>query len=260
MRIQNVIDAFSWKTPSTQEIILCDSDIHIWCLPLNIPNPIYHSIIPALSPEEFLRAKRFHFKKDYYSFVVRRALLRIIISYYTGIQPKTIVFCHNKHGKPSLYLEEGKNESVEFSVSSSHNFAVYAISRNRSVGIDIEKKQPIPEINSIVEHYFPQPYQALFSSEKPDNKLEVFFVLWTRMEAYLKAQGIGFSSLDSGQEDISKWRFLDFSPRPEYVASLAYFEKDAQILCFDWKKFHYLGNPPPKSGHPEAKSTGEISN
>ena len=72
--------------------------------------------------------------------------------------------------------------------------ALYAITRNREVGVDIERINP-----SIIDEGMIS--QCLTAQEKvyfqtlPKNKRDLFFFeCWTRKEAFLKARGSGLSS------------------------------------------------------------------
>jgi len=58
-------------------------------------------------------------------------------------------------------------------------------------GVDIEKLRPIPQYAALAERFFP-------SGEAPPQDEADFFRRWTRIEAVLKARGVGLigSSLD----------------------------------------------------------------
>lgn len=228
------ITSIPWSTSLGKEIKLKKDDIHIWHLPLIISHGIYQHLQYLLSPNELSIAKRYHFEKDCISFSVRRAFLRILLGHYTGIRPEHIRFSYNGYGKPEL----GNNKcSIAFNVSFSYDNALYAISRDRNIGVDIEKVRPIHEMESIAEHFFSLQERTYFTFHAGEDKLAAFFVLWTRLEAFLKARGVGLSSQGKGQANIMQWHYWSFSPKSEYIACLASYQQNMNIQCFDWGNF-----------------------
>jgi 4'-phosphopantetheinyl transferase len=64
--------------------------------------------------------------------------LRMILANYTGVQPSKLAFTHSRFGKPAL---DRNVYNLRFSSSHSGELAVYAVSRGRVVGVDIERFQ-----------------------------------------------------------------------------------------------------------------------
>ncbi len=91
---------------------------------------------------------------------------------------------YNDFGKPIF-----KDNNVEFNISHSGEIVVCAITRNCSIGVDIEK---IRNVNiSIFKAQMTK--QELSSIAAAEEKLVAFFDYWTKKEAVVKAHGKGLS-------------------------------------------------------------------
>ena len=79
--------------------------------------------------------------------------------------------------------------SIDFNISHSGNYVIFAISKTNRIGIDIEEIKEIPLLD----------FDSLFSKEelqriyKVKNDYIPFYTLWTQKEAYLKAIGMGLN-------------------------------------------------------------------
>jgi 4'-phosphopantetheinyl transferase len=192
-----------------------------------------------LSAEEQMRARRFFFEKDRMHFIVARGLLRVILSRYLDQEPSQLRFIYSRYGKPGLEIQSGE-ETLSFNMSHSSGLALYAITRNRKIGIDIECISENIPYEQIAERFFSRQENAVLrelpTGETRDN---AFFTCWTRKEAYIKARGDGLSlplnqfdvSLSPGEparllnnrqnpNEVSRWSFLEVIPSPGFVATL----------------------------------------
>jgi len=91
-----------------------------------------------------------------------------------------------KHGKPFVPGHE-----VRFNLSHSGALTVCAFARGREVGIDVERENRKVEPLKLAQRFFaPDEAEAVRNGGR-----EVFFRLWTRKEAYLKALGLGIGGI-----------------------------------------------------------------
>src|SRR5207249_8265351 len=134
-------------------------------------------------------------------FIVGRAVLRLILAGYVHELPRRLRFDYGPHGKPAL-AHDGKPHATHFNVSHSQGLAVYAITRGKEIGIDIEYVCPARSIDAVAETAFSPWELAALQSLPPDRRQIAFFTCWTRKEAYLKARGEGLS-LPLEQFDVS---------------------------------------------------------
>jgi len=189
-----------------------------------------------LSPDEDLRKKRFRFPKDQQHFAAGRGILRETLARYLGADPSEIEFTYNRFGKPAL-----RDSDLHFNVSHSAGLAVYAISRSREVGVDIERIDPKFAEDQIAERFFSPSEVAALRSLRADLQTEAFFRCWTRKEAYVKARGSGLSlpldtfdvTLRPGQpaaflRGVEGWSIEDLETAPGYVAALVAEDNEAE--------------------------------
>ena len=241
----------SWAYPPA-DLVLNDDEVHVWCASLNQPVSCVERLARSLSQEERKRAERFYFAKDRLGFVVRRGLLRTILSYYLDIQPDRVKFRYGSHGKPEL-AEMFLRSTLRFNLSHSERLALYAVTRLRSVGVDVEYVRPIADAAEIVQRYFSPQEKAAFLGLPASLRLLGFFNCWTRKEAYLKALGDGLArpldafavslapgetarlrSIEGNPRDASRWFLQEMVPASGYVAALAVEGRDRSLACWQW--------------------------
>jgi 4'-phosphopantetheinyl transferase len=150
-----------------------------------------------LSTDEKKRAERFTIAVERDRFVAVRAILRELLGAYLHELPVSLSFERSALGKPRLHRRPGAPD-LRFNLSHSHNLALFAFSRGREVGIDIEKILPEFANEGIAEQYFSAREQEDLRATPNELRAESFFRCWTRKEAYVKARGDGLDiPLDS---------------------------------------------------------------
>jgi 4'-phosphopantetheinyl transferase len=238
--------------PAPSNLALSQNDIHVWCVRLNTARPRIRKLQNTLTIEEVKKANRFRSEKDRERHIVARGVLRDILGRYLNTPPEQLRFTKGKHGKPALSLDQG-DLGLHFNMSDSHHLVVYAVTRYRQVGIDLEHIQPIPEMEQIVERFFSIPEKEAFLAISPHERLDAFYRGWTRKEAYIKAKGQGLSiplhqfevSIASGEKaallnvygdrkEASLWSLHEITPAPEYIATIALEGHDWQLSCWQW--------------------------
>jgi 4'-phosphopantetheinyl transferase len=191
-----------------------------------------------LSPEERVRAERFHRPEDRKRYVVRRGMLRELVAQHLNRQPSEIEFQYNALGKPSVICGSGEPE-LQFNMSHSEDWAIYALTRSGPIGVDIQCIRPIPDLERIASETFSPAELAAWTALPADSRLVAFFAAWTRKEAVLKAVGAGIGEglkqveVTLGLRDArvlqapptpdrtTKWRLHSFSPAPQTIAAIA---------------------------------------
>ena len=246
-----------WANPPEMPI-LAEAEIHVWRAMLDLPPSKIEALELILSADELARAQRFRFAKDRTHFIAARGQLRAILGRYLAREPQSLSFTYNDYGKPSLasmparrtggrpqgspLREPGvtQDDGLSFNVSHAQGMALYAFTRNRAIGVDVEYIQSQMEWESIAEHFF-SPYEVnVLKAVSPDMRPIAFFNCWTRKEAYIKARGMGLSlaldsfdvSLTPGEpaallgirengQDIANWSLYALHPGSNYIAALA---------------------------------------
>ena len=92
------------------------------------------------------RAGRLYVERDRHRFVVGRALLRTRLGRYLQREPSTLEFAYGEHGKPAL---RDPTVACHFNVSHSSNAALFAVSCERAVGVDVEHIRDMPDADLV---------------------------------------------------------------------------------------------------------------
>jgi 4'-phosphopantetheinyl transferase len=241
----------SWHPPP--EILRLKSDeVHVWYVALDLTVSRVQSLWHFLSADEQKRAERFRFQKDQNRYIVARGLLRTILGRYLTRAPSQLQFCYTSYGKPALVGESGKY-ALRFNVSHSLDLALYAITRGRELGVDLERLRPDLIDQRIAERFFSPREVATLRTLPANMRQEAFFACWTRKEAYLKARGEGLTlrldqfdvSLVPGEpaallgtngdpQEALRWSLQELFPRSGYVAALAVEGHDWRLTCWQW--------------------------
>jgi 4'-phosphopantetheinyl transferase len=211
------------------------NEIHVWHAALDREQSVLEQLVVTLSQEEKARADRCHFVRDRNRFVVARGLLRELLSKYLHQSPADLDFSYGQHGKPSLSLANS-SKNLCFNLSHSSGLAVYAVSRERNLGIDVELVRSDFVTDDIAKRYFSIQELNILHSLSPETKSEGFYNCWTRKEAYLKVRGMGLQiPLDNFSVTVptdrpaqflrgveSCWHLASYHPVEGYVAAVAY--------------------------------------
>jgi 4'-phosphopantetheinyl transferase len=238
--------------PAPERLSLGSGEVHVWRADLNQEPSRVRNFSDCLAPDERQRADRFHFRRDREHFIVGRGVLRSILGRYLDVSPGLIRFSYNRYGKPSIDEAAG-GESLRFNVSHSGGVALYAVTREREVGLDIESVRADFSSLEIAGRFFSTPEVEMLRALPAERQTDAFFNCWTRKEAYIKALGEGLSrslqsfavslipgeaaallSSDDGPSECARWSFVEIDPGEGYVAALAVEGAIAALRCWQW--------------------------
>jgi len=179
--------AFPWQS-ERGPARLSGTDIHVWKICLDQPPGPGLDPRGVLSPDEERTADAFHFGKDRASFRVSRGFLRTLLGRYTGAAPGEVRFRTGERGRLSLDPRV-HGEPVEFNVSHSGNMVLLSLSRDRRVGVDVERIRPASRIDEISRAFFSSQEDELIHALRDAVKVAAFYACWTRKETAVKAFG-----------------------------------------------------------------------
>ncbi len=232
--------------------MISNLDVHIWSASLDYLEEDLYRLSQILHEEESSKAAEFFSEVDRRRFIVRHGILRKILSLYLGIDPQAICFYYGPYGKPYL-CPQPSADTIQFSVSHSKGLALFAFTKGRRIGIDLEHLTTIPEIDDIAKQWFDPQVAELLSKLPPDAKQMAFFTYWTQKEAYLKALGEGLGGPSHGMNvqllfpergqrlliqhhhPIGEWVCEVLTPAPRFIAALVVEGVEYSLIWFNYR-------------------------
>ena len=240
-----------WLSPSAAGYSLADEDVHLWRAWLDQPAWRVQQLAQTLSVDEWVRAERFRFEVNRRRFIVARSVLRSILGRYLDVEPAQVQLCYGRYGKPYLHPDLNP-DMIRFNVAHAQQLAVYAFTRARQIGIDLEYVRPMSRMQQIAEQFMSTRELALLSKLPVGQQQEAFYLCWTCKEAYIKAKGIGLEqplaqfdvslipgepacllNVDGNPGETSRWSLQSFTPVPGYKAALAVEGHGWDTTCWD---------------------------
>jgi len=146
----------------------------------------------AINEEERARAARFLNPAHGDQFALVRGSLRCCLAAYLDIPANKIEFEFNQYGKPLIRPAQNAM-ALQFNVSHSHHMAVFVFTLRQRIGIDIEYMKPLKNMAGLAQHVCSPGEWREFNALDGSQCEAAFFRLWTRKEAFIKANGQGLS-------------------------------------------------------------------
>ena len=216
-------------SPPPRNLQLKESKIHVWRADVRVSAPVLSRLKNTLWSDEVATAERFRFRKDRDRYITTRGVLRVLLGLYLNIEPDNVRFGYGRRGKP--FLEGSSAEKrISFNISHSGDLALFGFSKDREIGVDVERIRDDISDAEISERVFSASECARLRSTPPQLRVQEFFRYWTCKEAYIKARGDGlqlplnrFEVLAGPKERFAKISIKDPSAAdlPWYVQRLA---------------------------------------
>jgi len=239
-------------SPPPPDLALGSDAVHVWRAAADPTGSALEDLRHTLARSEQARADRFAFRRDRDRFVTRRGRLRAILGRYLAVDPGRLRFNDGAGGKPAL-APEFDGRRLRFNVSASGGLVLYAVTRGREIGVDLEAIQPAIAQERIPEYFFSPREVAALRALPAEAQTEAFFACWTRKEAYVKARGEGLAlrldgfdvSLVPGEpaallctggdaQEASRWSLQALAPGRGYAGALAVEGHTWRLECFEW--------------------------
>lgn len=201
-----------------------------------LPEPERAALAASLAPAERQRWEALRLPEDRERFLRGRGALRRLLGAWREEPPEAVPIGVAAHGKPCCL------GGPEFNLSHSGDLILLAVHQQRPVGVDVERLRPGLAWRPIARRVLPpaewQALEALAAvaeeeeaAEAERQGAEAFLAAWCRLEARLKAQGLGLAGLGQpvpvaaeGEgvgvvtSDVELW---DVTVPPGYRAALA---------------------------------------
>jgi 4'-phosphopantetheinyl transferase len=244
---RNILETMLWQQPAIRQVNLPRSEVHVWRLSLTSKPRSLGIDLDCLSEDERLRADAFRFQRDKDSFGLCRCFLRRLLGQYLGIAPQELRFGAGRYGKPFLEAP-AECGGIEFSLSHSGDYGLFAFSRGRRTGVDIERIRNFEAMMDVSRRFFSPREHAGLRAMPEQSRAAAFYACWTRKEAVVKALGgsiailceeVVVSVLPEGPADLlrmpssggktASWRLMDLPAGPGYAGALCFEEPPAVL-------------------------------
>jgi 4'-phosphopantetheinyl transferase len=191
-----------------------------------------------LAPKERIQQVRFHFERDQHRYLITRALVRVVLSKYCDIEPKDWVFNKGSHGKPVIGNNHSSAMGLFFNISHTNGVVIVGVSREPSLGVDVENLDRRKPSLGIAETFFASAEVEVLRELSDLDQQRRFYEYWTLKESYIKAVGLGLSipldkfsfsfpttstirlALADNPEHADQWHFWQFQPASGYMAAV----------------------------------------
>jgi len=184
-------------------------------------------IYRLLSEDEQKHARRFVKNTDKTLYILSHGMLRKILGARLSQDPAHLAFRKEKQGKPAL-----EGEKIHFNISHSGEVVLIAVSDTQT-GVDVEYMKPDFDYEEILATNFCGRESKAARSALDGRKM--FYRLWTRKEALLKADGIGLTDdltkidVSDGVREIPEdlyhlkgaWNTMSFTADEHHVGCIA---------------------------------------
>ena len=176
--------------------------------------------------------------------------MRRILASYCEVSAAEVRFTYGDHGKPELATPQG-DSGLRFNLSHSRGLALCGVTRERLIGVDVERIRARSNIERVAERFFSTAENAALRSIPREQQREAFFRCWTRKEAYLKAQGSGVFGGSTGfdvslapeeparlqrvhgaPDEAARWTLRDLTPAASFVAAVLAQGTDWKLRLF----------------------------
>lgn len=193
--------------PPLQELLLLSLDARD-----PLPDPVRAALAASLAPAEQQRWEALRLLEDRERFLRGRGALRRLLGAWRDEPPEAVPIGVGAHGKPCCV------GGPEFNLSHSGDLILLAVHQQRPVGVDVEQLRPGLAWRPIAQRVLPpaewQALEALATAVEQESAeqeaaeaerqaAEAFLAAWCRLEARLKAQGLGLAGLDNHRQDPS---------------------------------------------------------
>lgn len=218
------------------------NELHLWVVHAANIHPRKEEL---LSSQEHSRALRFHNSAMGERWAYFHCALREILAKYTDLKPAELEFESVKNNKPVLKTH---NNLLNFNLSHSHDIALLAVAGPIHVGVDIERIRAISDMEAVAKRNFTPEECTTFFSASDQDRCRLFFNIWTRKEAVIKANGRGLSiplhefptppdraghwqETEVPDEAPSKYLLCGLDLLEDYCASLCIQRSTEQSVC-----------------------------
>lgn len=145
----------------------------------------------SLSPAERQRLSAYRRPADQERFLLARASLRVLLGHWLALPPAAVTFRLGPHGKP----HGDQPGAPAFNLSHAGDLILLAVHASQPVGVDVERQRPELDWPAIVRRVLAPAELAQLLALPEAHQPSAFLAAWCRLEARLKARGLGLGQL-----------------------------------------------------------------
>jgi len=231
-RIRNAISA----------VRLSSLDVHVWSVLLDDLFERGSTFTGALTATEIAWMERSVASLEQQRQIMTRGLLRFILSLYLEVVPAAVTIEFETR-RPQLLGDFDK--SLRFNSSTSESEAMFAVARNREVGIELALQREVDEEMLYSSAQLTPGERNLLALMPPGNRSTAFYRLQARRCALAKAKNAELamaatagggvthwaplSHLSFGRATVGRWTVQDIDAPAGYASALAAENDDWQM-------------------------------
>jgi 4'-phosphopantetheinyl transferase len=161
--------------------------IQVWLIGTDLPDAVLGEFEALLDDDERERAASLLYPVRRRRFIASHGAVRVILGRHLGQPPGSLRWRRGPHGKPEL---AGPGPLPQVSLSKSGGLAALAVTRNRRVGVDIQRLLADLDVARMARRFYP-PDEARFvtAADGTARQVDRFTRLWVRKEACVKVSG-----------------------------------------------------------------------
>ncbi|MCS5698038.1 4'-phosphopantetheinyl transferase superfamily protein [Cyanobium sp. FGCU-52] len=168
-----------------------------------LPEALRQALAASLAPAERQRLEALRQLADRERFLRGRAALRLLLGAWLALPPAAVPIEAGPHGKPHC------PGGPPFNVSHSGDLILLALHTSRPVGVDVEQARQDLDWRPVARRVLPpaeaEALERLAAGGEGRAAAEGFLVAWCRLEAGLKARGLGLAGLGDPPQGLTIW-------------------------------------------------------
>jgi 4'-phosphopantetheinyl transferase len=157
------------------------------------------ALAPLLAQEERQRWQRLRQDQDRERFLLGRAVLRLVLGGIEARPAGSLRFGQGQCGKP--HLAGPGTSGTHFNVSHSGALVLLGFHASHPVGVDVERQRPGLDWRAIARRCLPVTQREALAALPGDRQADAFLRAWCRLEARLKARGLGLAALEEAGDE-----------------------------------------------------------
>lgn len=206
--------------------------LDVWQADLRVADATLRDLMGLLTEFEKAKAASFKFESLRNRYLAVRGMLRRTLASYLDVDPRSLLFELGPYGKPYLL-----DYPLHFNLSHSGDTLLIAVADFSNIGIDIETSSQRDSLDGLAQRCFSSREYQAWRGMTTEEQREVFYRLWTKKEAFVKAVGRGialgmelceFEADDHGQllaipveyGSVAAWKVHQLECGADYCAAL----------------------------------------